>query len=93
MTVEELVGYSVEQLEALSDEELTKQLSHYFSVTRPAPFSQRTKAKHDLDAVTKTTRAANVDGRKLFETIKEAKSHGIDLSKLTGLLANKRKRK
>ena len=35
MTLDELLGKSVEELEALSDTELEQHVKHYFEVTRP----------------------------------------------------------
>ena len=83
-TIEELVGRSVEELEKMSDDELTKELQHYFIVTRPAPFKQ----KRSLEGTPVKKPSTNPKGAALLKAIQIGKKHGVDL---TTLLKTKKK--
>lgn len=41
MTLEQLVGYTIEELESLSDAELHEKLKPFFSVSRPDPLMNK----------------------------------------------------
>lgn len=85
MTLEELLGKSASEWDALTPEELTLWASKYFSVTKPEE-AQKTHLQLALSGsapkTNKTlTKRTNVSSNKLADTLKEIerlrKQHGI----------------
>ena len=72
MIIEQLLETSLEELEKMSDKELTDHLSHYFVITRPEQVSKSSNNKTSL--------SINFEHRIKIERAKAlAKAAGVDL--------------
>jgi hypothetical protein len=74
----ELLTYSADQLEALSDSELEKILSPFFNVTRP----EKASKIHVSTSKPSTNKSYKQQDIALLNAIAVAKSVGVDMSKL-----------
>ena len=81
MTLEELLNCSAEQLEAMSDEQLTRYFEPYFSITRPEQVTRARKAGAPVPKIAMTP--------EMMKKINAAAALGIDLS---GLGQNKKRK-
>lgn len=64
MTIEQLLGYSLEEMEKMTDEEWEKKLQPYFQVTRPSISKETIKAK-----VITSGRSSSSEAAKLIKQI------------------------
>ena len=69
MTIEEAIGMSAAQLEAMTDEDLKKHFDHYLTVTRP---------EHAPKALQQVQRVMALDP-KMAQAMSIAKGLGIEL--------------
>lgn len=82
MTIEQLRNLSLEQLEAMSDKELTEHCRPHFEVTRPQVSLRERKAAASADKSSKNNnnKVSNNEKQKKLEAAKQmARKLGIDI--------------